>query len=137
VKTSTTGALRGSETILLVEDEEIVRRMARMILESSGYSVLEAGDVKDALRLCYENVSKIDLMLTDVIMPGMSGRVLAERVAVLCPELPVIFMSGYTDDAIVRHGILEEDIVFLQKPFTRDSLLTKVREAMNHPLLSA
>jgi len=134
--TSTTDALRGSETILLVEDEEIVRRMARMILESSGYTVLEAGDVKDALRLCYENVSKIDLMLTDVIMPGMSGRLLAERVAVLCPDLRVIYMSGYTDDAIMRHGILEEDIVFLQKPFTRDSLLIKVREAVNNTLMA-
>ncbi len=120
----------GSETILLVEDEEIVRRMARMILETHGYTVLEAADVKDALRLCFENVNKIDLLLTDVIMPGMSGRMLTERVSAFCPNLPVVYMSGYTDDAIVRHGILEEDIFFLQKPFTRDSLLNKVREAL-------
>jgi two-component system, cell cycle sensor histidine kinase and response regulator CckA len=122
--------LQGSETILLVEDEEIVRRMARMILENNGYSVLEAGDVKEALRLCFENSEKIDLLLTDVIMPGMSGRVLTERIAAFCPTLPVVYMSGYTDDAIVRHGILEEDIYFLQKPFTRESLLSKVREAL-------
>jgi len=123
--------LHGRETILLVEDEEIVRRMARMILESHGYSVREAADVKDALRICFENAESIDLMLTDVIMPGMSGRVLAERIATLRPELPVVYMSGYTDDAIVRHGILAEDIFFLQKPFTRESLLSKLREALN------
>ena len=113
-----------------MEDEEIVRRMARMILETHGYSVLEAGDVKDALRLCLENSATIDLLLTDVIMPVMSGRVLAEHITSFCPGLPVVYMSGYTDDAIVRHGILEEDILFLQKPFTRDSLLGKVREAL-------
>ena len=79
---------------------------------------------------------KADLVFSDVIMPGMSGRVLAERVALLCPELPVVYMSGYTDDAIVRHGILESDIVFLQKPFTRESLLTKVREAVNRKMTS-
>jgi CheY-like chemotaxis protein len=123
--------IRGKETILLVEDEEIVRRMARMMLENHGYSVFEATDVKDAMRLCFENASKVDLLLTDVIMPGMSGRVLAERISSLCPKLPVVYMSGYTDDAIVRHGILEDDIFFLQKPFTRESLLAKVREALN------
>jgi hypothetical protein len=122
--------LRGSETILLVEDEEIVGRMARMILENNGYTVLEASDVEEALQLCFENASIIDLLLTDVIMPGMSGRVLTERIAAFCPTLPVVYMSGYTDDAIVRHGILEEDIYFLQKPFTRESLLSKVREAL-------
>jgi len=130
-KQNAASLVKGKETILLVEDEEIVRRMARMMLENHGYSVLEAGDVKDAMRLCFENASKIDLLLTDVIMPGMSGRVLAERIATFCPKLPVVYMSGYTDDAIVRHGILEEDIFFLQKPFTRESLLAKVREALS------
>ncbi|HEV8370231.1 MAG TPA: PAS domain S-box protein [Pyrinomonadaceae bacterium] len=120
----------GKERILLVEDEEIVRRMARMILENHGYSVLEALDVKDALRICLEKGKTIDLLLTDVIMPGMSGRVLSERIADLLPDLPVLYMSGYTDDAIVRNGILDEGICFLQKPFTRESLLAKVREAL-------
>jgi len=122
--------LSGDEKILLVEDDEIVRRMARTILENHGYSVLEAGDVNEALRLCVENLSTLDLVLTDVIMPGMSGRMLAERIARLCPTLPIVYMSGYTDDAIVRHGILEEDIVFLQKPFTPESLTGKVREGL-------
>ena len=122
--------LSGDEEILLVEDDEIVRRMARTILENHGYSVLEARDVNEALRLCVENLSTLDLVLTDVIMPGMSGRMLAERIARLCPTLPIVYMSGYTDDAIVRHGILEEDIVFLQKPFTPESLTGKVREAL-------
>jgi CheY-like chemotaxis protein len=130
-KLPTVNVLQGKETILLVEDEEIVRRMARMILENHGYSVLEAANVQHAMQLCFENSKRVDLLLTDVIMPGMSGRVLAERIATIYPELPVVYMSGYTDDAIVRHGILEEDIYFLQKPFTGESLLGKVREALS------
>ena len=126
--------LSGDETILLVEDEETVRRMARTILENHGYSVLEAAEVNEAFRLCVENLSTIDLVLTDVIMPGMSGRMLAERIARLSPKLPVVYMSGYTDDAIVRHGILEENIIFLQKPFTPESLIGKVREALSSPV---
>jgi len=102
-----------------------------MILENHGYTVLEATDGEDALRLCFENSAHIHLLLTDVIMPGMSGRLLTERIAAVCPTLPVLYMSGYTDDAIVRHGILEEDLFFLQKPFTRESLLGKVRESLN------
>ena len=129
-KGTSANTLHGKETILLVEDEEIVRRMARLILETHGYSVLEAGDAKEALQICFENSTKIDLLLTDVIMPGMSGRVLAERVTRLYSGLPVLYMSGYTDDAIVRHGILEDDIFFLQKPFTGELLLSKVREAL-------
>jgi len=122
--------LGDGEMILLVEDDEIVRRMARTILENHGYSVLEAADVNEALGLCVDNLSTLDLLLTDVIMPGMSGRMLAERIARLCPTLPVVYMSGYTDDAIVRYGILEEDIIFLQKPFTPESLIGKVRQAL-------
>jgi PAS domain S-box-containing protein len=132
-KTKTAGpnSLRGEETILLVEDEKMVRRMTRLILETNDYRVLEANDVHHALQLCDENRGKIDLLLTDVIMPGMSGRELAERVAMICPDLPVVYMSGYTDDSIVRHGILEKDIMFLQKPFTRETLLSKLRQAID------
>lgn len=119
--------LRGHETILLVEDEEIVRRMTRLTLEASGYRVLEAAVGEEALLLFYQHAKEIDLMLTDVIMPGMSGRVLAERIAMLCPELPVLYMSGYTDDAIVRHGLLGDQLEFIQKPYTPEALLRKVK----------
>jgi PAS domain S-box-containing protein len=122
---------RGSETILLVEDEEVVRRMARIILESAGYKVFEAVGASDALRLCYEHGEEFDLMITDVIMPGMSGRVLAERVGQRCPDLPVLYMSGYTDDAIVRHGLLGDLLEFIQKPFTAESLTAKVRKILD------
>jgi len=123
--------LSGDETILLVEDEEVVRRMARLILESRGYRVLEAVEGQDALRVFCEHAGEIDLMLTDVIMPGMSGRVLAERVAALCPELPVLYMSGYTDDAIVRHGLLGDQLEFIQKPFAPEILSRKVRSVLD------
>jgi DNA-binding NtrC family response regulator len=98
-----------------------------LILESKGYRVLEAEGAEEALHLCRLHAGKIDLMLTDVIMPGMSGRVLAERVAIVCPELPVLYMSGYTDDAIVRHGLLGDMLEFIQKPFTPEGLAMKVR----------
>src|SRR5262249_8366545 len=120
----------GSESVLLVEDEEVVRRMARIILESAGYKVFEAVGASDALRLCYEHGQEFDLMITDVIMPGMSGRVLAERVSQICPDLPVLYMSGYTDDAIVRHGLLGDLLEFIQKPFTAESLTNKVRRVL-------
>jgi PAS domain S-box-containing protein len=123
--------LRGDETILLVEDEDVVRRMARLILESRGYRVLEAREGEAALRVFCEHASQIDLMVTDVIMPGMSGRMLAERVAVLSPDLPVLYMSGYTDDAIVRHGLLGDQLEFIQKPFAPELLTRKVRSVLD------
>jgi PAS domain S-box-containing protein len=121
----------GTETVLLVEDEEIVRDMTRTILESNGYKVLTATDGKDALRLCETYHEKIDLMLTDVIMPHMSGKVLADQLAPQRPGMRVLFMSGYTDDQIVHHGALEEGIAFLPKPFTPDALAFKVREILD------
>jgi CheY-like chemotaxis protein len=116
---------------LLVEDEETVRRMVRLMLESNGYRVLEAEGVEDALRKFRQNAGQIDLLLTDVIMPGMSGRVLAERIAQLRPELAVLYMSGYTDDAIVHHGLLDDAVEFIQKPFTREGLALKVRTVLD------
>ncbi|HKC62204.1 MAG TPA: ATP-binding protein [Pyrinomonadaceae bacterium] len=122
---------RGTETILLVEDEEMVRNMTRTILESSGYKVIAASDGKEALRLVEENPESIDMMLTDVVMPQMSGRMLVEQIAPMRPSMRVLYMSGYANNAIVHHGALEEGLAFLPKPFTPDALAFKVREILD------
>jgi two-component system, cell cycle sensor histidine kinase and response regulator CckA len=122
---------RGTETILLVEDESGVRRLSRTILEAQGYIVLEAASGDEALEVARSHAGEIHLVATDVIMPGMSGRVLWDRLRVLLPDPRVLFMSGYTDDAIARHGVLEPGIAFLQKPFTPFSLAQKVREVLD------
>jgi len=121
---------QGRETILLVEDEEAVRELARDILEANGYAVLEARHGDEALAICERHSEPIHLMLTDVVMPGMNGRELAERLARLRPETKVLYMSGYTDNAIVLHGVLNGRAVFLQKPFSPDALARKVREVL-------
>ena len=122
---------RGDETILVVEDEETVRKLAIRLLEGQGYKVLEAPDGGKALLLCEKFKERIHLLLTDVVMPGMSGRKLAERLKQIHPEMKVLYMSGYTDNAILHHGILEPGINFIQKPFTLDGLARKVREALD------
>ena len=122
---------QGRETILLVEDEGAVRELARDILEANGYAVLEARHGDEALAICERHSEAIHLMLTDVVMPGMNGRELAERLARLRPETKVLYMSGYTDNAIVLHGVLNGRAVFLQKPFTPDALARKVREVLS------
>jgi CheY-like chemotaxis protein len=124
---------RGTETVLLVEDEHEVRGLAREVLEGLGYVVLEAAVPGDAFLLAERHVGLIELLLTDVVMPGMSGRALASRVTAERPETKVLFMSGYTDDAIVRHGVLEPGTSFLEKPFTPQALAKKVREALDRP----
>ena len=122
---------RGSETLLLAEDEAAVRALARHVLESCGYFVLEAEDGSAGLRVAKQHPGPIHLLLTDVVMPYVGGRQLAESVLALQPEAKVLFLSGYTDDAVVRHGVLEANTNFLQKPFTPAALAQKVREVLD------
>jgi DNA-binding response OmpR family regulator len=110
-----------------------VRAVARQVLERHGYRVLEAPSAEAALDLAERYSGAIHLLLTDVIMPGLSGRELAIRLASLRPETRVIYMSGYTDDAITRHGVLEAGLVYIQKPFTPDLIARKVREVLDRP----
>ena len=120
----------GTETVLLVEDEEIVRNLAVRVLDASGYRVLQAGNGDEAITLALGCGERIDLLLTDVVMPGMSGRELANRLTQLHPETRVLFTSGYTDDAIVHHGVLDEGVSFIGKPYTPSALARKVREVL-------
>jgi PAS domain S-box-containing protein len=122
---------QGSETILLVEDEESVRTFAHKTLKGYGYIILEASNGEEALRLAQGHGRKINLLLTDVVMPQMSGKELADRIKILWPDIKVLFASGYTDNAIVHHGILESGIHFLQKPYTPEVLARKVREVLD------
>jgi CheY-like chemotaxis protein len=125
------------ETILLVEDAQRVRAVVREILEMSGYTVLEARHGAEALEVSNRHAGTIHLLVTDVVMPQMSGRELSQRLATLRPDLKVLYMSGYTDDAIVRHGVLASGIAFLSKPFTPDALALKVREVLAGPATGA
>jgi CheY-like chemotaxis protein len=124
-------APRGSETVLLVEDEGAVRAVNRHTLGRVGYTVLEAGDGKEALRVAAQHRGTIHLLVTDVVMPGLGGRQLAEQLSVLRPELRVLYVSGYPDDAVVRHGILVGEVNFLQKPFPPVVLARKVRDVLD------
>jgi two-component system cell cycle sensor histidine kinase/response regulator CckA len=120
----------GSETVLLVEDEESVRQLVRETLELKGYKVLEADNGESALQIVSEYSGKIDMLITDVVMPGMSGRELSARLCSSCPQIKVLYLSGYTEDAIVHEGVVDPDTAFLQKPFTLQMLSRKVREVL-------
>jgi len=124
-------AARGTETVLVVEDEAPVRSVARQVLERHGYTVLEAPSAEAALDIATRYSGAIHLLLTDVVMPGLNGRELATRLADLRPDARVIFMSGYTDDAVTRHGVLEPGSAYVQKPFTPDAIARKVREVLD------
>jgi CheY-like chemotaxis protein len=121
----------GAETVLLVEDEATVRSVAREVLQMVGYTVLEAATGEEALERAEQHSSPIHLLVTDVVMPGMNGRELANRLAVDYPTLEVLYLSGYTDDAIAHHGVLEAGIELLHKPFTPDTLTRRVREVLD------
>jgi two-component system, cell cycle sensor histidine kinase and response regulator CckA len=128
---------KGTSTILLVEDETSLRKLARTTLENAGYRVLEAPDAPHAIEISANASSSVDLLLTDVIMPGMSGGDLAKKLSRERPQMPVLFMSGYTDGAIEMQGNLKPGLVVLRKPFTRDTLLRTVEDAMAHASGSA
>jgi signal transduction histidine kinase/CheY-like chemotaxis protein len=123
--------IRGGETILIVEDEEALRGLAERSLKRAGFHVLTAADGEQALLLCEKHPKPIHLLLTDVVMPRMSGRVLAERLTTVRPAMKVLFMSGYTDNAIVHHGILVPGTQFIAKPFGVVALAAKVREVLD------
>ncbi len=133
VSVSTTGSriMSGTETILVVEDEEALRKIAIRTLEAVGYTVLVASDGEDALRISAQYSNNIHLLLTDVVMPRMGGRLLVQGLMKKRPEIKVIFMSGYTDDAIVKHGVLDVGTNFLGKPFSAEDLQNKVREVLD------
>ena len=124
-------ASAGSERILLVEDDESVRELAREILEMNGYDVLEAANGVEALKVFQQHIGSINLMVTDLVMPQMGGRDLARRVTPMSPELRVLYLSGYTDSAVLQQGMLDPGSFFLQKPFTPDELAHKVREVLD------
>jgi len=124
---------RGLETILLVDNQKDVRRVVRRVLETRGYHVLEAASGHDALRLTVNFPTPIHLLVTDVVMPGMSGREVSLVLAPEHPTMKTLYLSGYADESIVRHGLLEPGVAFLQKPFTTDALARKVREVLDAP----
>jgi len=128
--------IMGTETILVVEDEEALRKVAKRSLEAAGYKVLIAADGDDALLKGTQHAGDIHLLLTDVVMPRMSGRVLAQELSKTRPTLKVVYMSGYTDNAIVHHGVLDAGTQFLAKPFTSADLTSKVREVLDGGIMN-
>ena len=120
--------LRGTETILLVEDAEALRELTRSLLAENGYTVLEAGDAENAIEIARKYNGPIHLLLTDMVMPGMNGRMLADKFASIRPEMRVVFMSGYT--GFTHSGLIDSDLILLPKPFTKDILLRKLHEIL-------
>ena len=125
----------GTETILLVDDDLSIRRVARMMLESAGYVVIDASGGEEALSITSARWITVSLLVTDVVMPRMSGKELAHRLQEICPKLRVLYVSGYTADVIANHGILDTGVDYLGKPFQSLEFLTKVREILDRPYL--
>jgi CheY-like chemotaxis protein len=125
--------LNGTETLLVVEDEDMVREIITHTLNRYSYTLLVANGPDEAFQLCKKYTGKINLLITDVIMQGMSGRDLAQQLSPRYPEMKILYISGYTDDIIIHHGILDQGINFMQKPFTPYTLARKVREVLTHP----
>ena len=126
-----TAVARGTETVLLAEDEELVRKFVRSILEKSGYTVLEAHHGSEALRVALQHPGPIHLLLTDMVMPLMDGKLLAQRMVGLRPGIRVLYMSGYSENAVVHYGVLESGTAFIEKPFTVETLARKVRDVLD------
>jgi CheY-like chemotaxis protein len=126
----TTARLEGTETVLVVEDEMSIRRLIGRSLRARGYRVLEANDGSEAIAHCERRSPRVDLLITDVVMPMMSGPELVQRVTAGCPGLKVLFISGYTDRALIHQGLRHDGSAFLQKPFTPETLARKVRELL-------
>ncbi len=124
---------RGAETVLVVEDEDTIRTLVRSILESKGYTILDAASGAEALSICELHPETIHLILTDVVMAHMSGPELAQQLALRRPETKVLYMSGYTNNAICHHGLLDRNLAFIEKPFTPQALVAKVREVLDSP----
>ena len=123
--------LRGSETVLLVEDNEQVRNLAQLILKKQGYNVIVSQNSEEALSLLEAHEGLVDILLTDIVLPGMNGRELYEIAVQSKPQLKVLFMSGHSDDVIAHRGVLDEGIQFIQKPFSVQKLAAKMREVMD------
>ena len=123
--------IHGKETVLIVEDDEMVRKLSSRTLKKFGYAILEARNGLKALDLCKEYKGQIDLVLTDVIMPEMGGPELVKQLSEQYPHIKVVYMSGYTDNAISHHGVIEEGIAFINKPATPDELGQKVRDVLD------
>ena len=130
-------AARGTETILLVEDDPQLRALSSTVLSHAGFRVLTAGTPEEGIKVCESNHQDIRLLVTDVIMPRMNGRQLAERIQRISPKIRVLYISGYTDNAIVHYGVLDPGLWFLPKPFTLAALVAKVREVLDSRTNSA
>jgi CheY-like chemotaxis protein len=132
-KPAADGSLRGEETVLIVEDQHDVRRLAKEMLHTRGYRVLEAANGDDAHAVVRQHTGAIDLLLTDVVMPGVDGRTLSEQLRQLRPDLKVILMSGYAEDVVTNRGVLTSGLRYIQKPFKPNELATVVRQVLDNP----